>query len=202
MFDSALSFFQNFGLWPSLELASAILTGISVWLTTRRNIWAFPIGLVGVLAMAAVFFHSKWYGDAGLQIFFAAMQIHGWAAWRGGEKIDDSKVAVRRLDAKKWALSLVSLAVLAVGFIWFLDEKTDSPVPRLDGFLTAMSVVAQFLMNWRWLENWIFWIAADLIYAPALWSRDLKWLGILYAVFVGMAIFGFLEWRKKVRITH
>jgi nicotinamide mononucleotide transporter len=185
-----------------LEIIAALLTAISVWLTVKRNILAFPTGIVSVILSAIVYFYGKLYGDMGLQFFFGVMQFHGWWAWSAGQKAIDARIEVREMDVKKWVISTVLIGFGTVALGYFLDEKTDSPVPYLDAFLTSASVAAQILMNTRYLENWYIWLFVDIIYVPLLWTRDLKWLSLLYASFIIMSILGWKEWKQKVAYSR
>ena len=181
-----------------LEFIASVLTGVAVWLAVKRNILSFPTGILGVLLSVFVLFDGKLYGDAGLQLFFGVMQIHGWWAWSRGQKLTDERIAVRRLSQKNWLLAAGSALVGTALLGWFLDEKTDSPLPYIDSFTTATSVVAQVLMNLRFFENWWLWLLVNVIYVPMLWSRGLVSMSVLYAVLLVMAWFGMLEWRKKL----
>ncbi len=183
-----------------VEFISAVLQGVSVWLVVRRNILAFPTGLAGVLLAVPVLFSGKLYGDMALQLFFGAMQVHGWLAWKQSEKAVDERIAVRRLTPRGWLLTVVGTALGTAALGFFLRENTDSPLPWLDGFTTAASVAAQFLMNLRFLENWPVWLLVDVLYVPMLLSRGLFWMAGLYTVFLGMAVAGWLEWLKKSRL--
>jgi nicotinamide mononucleotide transporter len=186
----------------NLELLAAVLTAISVWLVVKRNILAFPTGIVSVILSAIVYFSAKLYGDMGLQFFFGAMQIHGWWAWSASQKTIDDRISIREMDLKKWAVSFVFILAGTLILGYFLAEKTDSPVPYLDAFLTSASVAGQILMNTRFLENWYIWIIVDILYVPLLWSRDLKWMSVLYASFILMSILGWREWKAKLRFSE
>ncbi len=182
-----------------LEFIASLLTGVSVWLVVKRNILAFPTGIVGVLLSVPVLFSGKLYGDMALQLFFGAMQIHGWLIWSRGEKAADERIAIRRLTGRNWAIGAAAVLIGTAVFGFFLDEKTDSPLPYVDSFTTVASVAAQIWMNLRYLENWYLWLIVDIIYVPMLLSRGLKWMAILYASFLVMAVFGLLEWKKRVK---
>ncbi len=180
-----------------LEIASVALQAVSVWLVIKRNILAFPTGLIGVLLAVPVYFSGKLYGDMALQLFFAAMQIHGYLNWSKGEKTVDDRIMVRQLTMREWAICAAATVFGTAILGYFLMKNTDSPRPFVDAFTTSASVSAQILMNLRYLENWYVWLVVNLIYVPLLLSRGLKWMAVLYAAFLVMAVLGLIEWRKK-----
>ena len=184
-----------------LELVAALLGAISVWLVVRRNIWAFPIGIVMVLLYIYIFLDAKLYSDMLLQVFFAIMQIHGWWAWSRSEKADDEKISVREVSQQQWWIAGV-IQVLGFGALGYvMDTYTDAASPYMDAFVAIESVIAQLWMNRRYLENWILWIAVNQVAIFLYASKALWFTTGLYAVFLVMAVAGYWEWRRKL-VTH
>jgi nicotinamide mononucleotide transporter len=70
--------------------------------------------------------------------------------------------------------------------------------PLLDALTTVMSLVAQYLLNMKRLENWLVWIVADVIYIGLYVSRGLYLTAGLYAIFIAMCVAGFLAWRSEL----
>ena len=73
-------------LTTTLEAVSFVTGALCVWLVVRENVWNFPIGLVNVAVFSVVFFQSRLFADAGLQVVYFVLGIMGWTLWlRGGE---------------------------------------------------------------------------------------------------------------------
>ena len=68
-----------------------------------------------------------------------------------------------------------------------------------DALTTAICLGAQWLLNRKRLENWIFWIVADCIYVPLYLYKQLYLTSLLYAVFLVMAGIGLAQWRATWR---
>jgi nicotinamide mononucleotide transporter len=186
----------------NLELIAALLGATSVWLVVRRNIWAFPIGIVMVLLYTYIFYQSKLYSDVLLQIFFAVMQVHGWWAWQRGDKADDDRIAIRQVSLQQWIVAgfIQAAGCLALGYV--MDTYTDAASPYMDAFVAVESVIAQLWMNRRFLENWILWIAVNQVAIFLYASKGLWFTTVLYAVFLVMAVAGYWEWKRKIRTTE
>jgi nicotinamide mononucleotide transporter len=58
----------------------------------------------------------------------------------------------------------------------------------------VISLAAQYLLCRKRLENWLLWIAADVIYIPLYLSRKLPLTALLYGVFLLMCLFGIRVW--------
>ena len=51
--------------------------------------------------------------------------------------------------------------------IWSITRRLHGvSIPSIDAALTATSLVAQWMMTRKILENWILWIIADIVYVP------------------------------------
>lgn len=185
-----------FGLTTTpLELVSFALAVITVWLNIAQNHWAWLFSILSSLLYVAVFADARLYGDAGLQFVFVAVSVWGWYQWlRGGEQ--HRPLQVSTLAARGWWLmALAWLAGWAV-LSWFLRRYTDTDVPHMDGFLTAGSLVGQFLLSRKKLENWLVWIAVDVLYVGLYVYKHLTLTAMLYALFVLMAAAGWRSWRR------
>ena len=192
--DTPLSLF---GLATTpLELVSFLLSMLTVWLNIRQNHWAWLFSILASLLYAAVFADARLYGDAGLQFVFVAVSVWGWYQWlRGGEQ--HRPLQVSYLDRSGW---MRMAAAWVLGFLvlsWFLRRYTDTDVPHMDGFLTAGSLVGQFLLSRKKIENWLVWIAVDVLYVGLYVYKHLTLTALLYALFVVMAAAGWRSWRRS-----
>jgi nicotinamide mononucleotide transporter len=182
----------------NFELIAAVLGAISVGLVVLRNVWAFPIGIVMVAMYAWIFYEVKLYSDVLLQLFFFVLQIQGWIDWTRGEKAEDAKIALRTLSPQQWLLTL-GIQVGGTLLLGYTMKQlfTDVALPWLDAFAAVMSMIAQWWMNKRYLENWILWITVDALYLYIYSSKALFATTVLYALFLVMAVVGYWEWRRR-----
>ena len=70
--------------------------------------------------------------------------------------------------------------------------------PYGDAFTTVASLTAQIMLARRFLANWTFWIAVDLVAIYIYWQKELIPTMILYALFLIMATVGLWQWRRIV----
>jgi len=189
--------FLLFGFSVSLlEIVSFVLAIITVWLNIRQTHWAWLFAILSSATYGVVFFESRLYGDAGLQLVFIAVSAWGWTQWLHGGA-DHQALQVSRLSRRgRWLCGFGWLAGFALLSL-FLRCYTDTDVPYTDGFLTAGSLVGQFLLSRKKLENWHVWIAVDVLYIGLYIYKDLMLTALLYALFVVMAAIGLRAWRKS-----
>jgi nicotinamide mononucleotide transporter len=187
---------MNLVEWSPLEGIAAAFGVVSVYLSTRQNIWSWPTAIVNVALYSVVFYNGRLYGQMGLQAIFLVLSIYGWYQWlHGGAEKSELRVsrASPRLLATLAATNVVAWVVLAA-----LLRRTDAALPWLDALLTTTSLVAQWMMTRKILQNWILWIAVDIVYVPMFISQRLYATALLYAVFLMLAVMGFVEWRRSI----
>jgi nicotinamide mononucleotide transporter len=180
----------------------AVATGIvSVYLSVKQNIWSWPTALVNVALYFVVFRESKLYADMGLQVIYFALSLYGWYEWLyGGANRTELKVsrANPRMAVTLAAIAVVGVAVLGTLFARF----TDAALPYVDSATSTTSLVAQWMMTRKVLENWAVWIAVDVVYVGMFIYKHLYLTSGLYAGFLALAVMGHMQWRRSYRADH
>jgi nicotinamide mononucleotide transporter len=181
-----------------LELIAVILGVANIILLIRRSIWNYAFGIAMVILYFEIFREARLYSDMLLQIFFLVVQGWGWWAWaRAGGM--GGPVRVERMAAgERW---LWLAAVVALTALWGtgMARFTDAAAPYWDAAVAMGSVAAQLLLVRRRIENWIGWIAVDVLAIGLYASRELWLTAGLYCLFLILSIVGFIEWRRAER---
>ncbi len=153
----------------AIEIPATVLGLTNVYLIIRRNIWNYPFGLAMVVLYAKIFYDYKLYSDALLQVYYVGIQLYGWWYWLRGRQ-PDGLITVARLAHGQRALTAGIIVVGAAGLGWFMASNTDASVPYWDATTTVMSLMAQFLLSRRCIENWVLWIAVEII-TPLIYNE-------------------------------
>ena len=181
-----------------IEIAAALLGVINVLLVVRRSVWNYPFGIAMVSLYFFVFRDAKLYSDALLQIFFLVIQLYGWWAWTRAEQVDHG-VAVRWMSLRAQGGWLAGTAAAILLWGTGMARFTDAAAPMADATVAGLSVAAQILQSFRRVECWILWIAVDTVAIGLFAWRGLAVTAALYALFLLLAVLGFVEWRRKAR---
>ena len=172
-------------------------TGITcVWLAARANIWNFHFGVANGGILGLVFFQQRLFADASLQVVFIVLNVRGLLAWRAGQQSAEPAPVFRA--TRREHLTLIAVMAGLVPLLWWLLGLLKGSAPLVDSLVTSLSVAAQWLLNRRVLENWIWWIVVDLISIPLYVSRGLPLIAALYVVFLALCVQGFVRWRRLV----
>ena len=179
--------------------AVAVLFGIvSVFLSVRENIWSWPTAIVNVSLYFALFFESGLYSDMGLQAVYFVLSVYGWYEWLYGGK-DHTALKVSRTPRRVWTI----LAVIALVVWASLGRLTSGlpgvSLPYVDAGTTTTSLIAQWMMTRKLLENWVLWTIVDVVYIGMFIYKGLYLTAFNYAVYLVLAIMGFFAWKKSLR---
>lgn len=176
----------------------AFITGVwCVWLAARRHVLNFPIGIVNVSLFVVLFAGVGLYADMALQFVYIGLGFAGWYWWlRGGPQ--RSELAIRHAGRAHTAVMAIALVATTVAIYALLTSHTDSTVPGLDAATTGLSLVAQYMLSRKLLQNWYVWIAADLIYIPLYAYKGLYLTAGLYVVFLALCVYGLAQWRGQM----
>jgi nicotinamide mononucleotide transporter len=186
------------------QLSAAELTGtltglVAIWLTVRENIWCFPTGIVSCGIYAWLFFSPgvRLYADALLQLVYVALLLYGWINWSRPNR-DTGRVAVTTFSVPQRLalLPVILLAAAPTGFLF--AHYTDASLPYMDGLTTAMSLVAQWMVARKKIDNWAVWIAANILYLYMYLHKGLFLTAVYYFILLLLAIDGWIRWRRHL----
>ena len=179
----------------AVEIIAVLLGLANIVLIIRRSVWNFPFAIAMVSLYFLIFRDARLYSDAGLQVFFAVVNLYGWWSWHRN-KADAGEVVVRRLPPIGYALWIAG----SIAAIWawgsFMGSYTGTSYPYWNASVAMLSVAGQILMTRRFIENWHWWIIVNLISMPLYVVKELYLTAGLYGVFLVLAIAGLVEWRK------
>ncbi len=177
---------------------------LCVWLLIRQNVWTFPIGLLYALVSLVIFLDARLYADFTEHIYYVVMNAYGWFYWlRGqGRRAGDDTLQVTRIGRRAGA-SLVALTlVLTAGIGAYLDNFTDASLPYWDTSTTVMSFIAMWMTARKYIENWYVWFVVDVIKTIIYVVKGIDLYAVLYGVYLGMAVAGWLAWQRSMSAVH
>jgi len=182
-----------------LELGAFALALWMVFANMRVQLIAWPLAITSSLAYMVLFAHSKLYGEASLQVFFALIAAWGWWQWRFGKQADGRPLRVRHLAPRtRLAIAALTLAAWpALGAL--LHRVTDSDVPYWDALPTVGSVAGQWLLGRQYVENWPVWLGVNLVSIVVFAIKGLWLTVLLYALFAVLSVVGWRAWQRRAR---
>jgi nicotinamide mononucleotide transporter len=177
------------------EFAAYVTGVVAVYLAAVEHIVNWPVGIVNVVLYAWVFYVGNLKADFTLQFFYLALSIQGWWQWsRGGAA--KKELSITRIQPISW-LIIAGLWVAGTAIYTPVIRHFNSSYVLADTSLAVGSVIAQIMLNFKKLENWILWIVIDGCYVPLYWTKHLQATAFLYAFFMILAVYGLINWIKN-----
>ncbi|GAB2800232.1 nicotinamide riboside transporter PnuC [Rhabdobacter roseus] len=180
-----------------LEILGFLTGVLCVYLNTRQNVWGWFFGIINAVLYGAVFWQVKLYADMGLQGYYFFTSIYGWWMWLYGGK-NGRELAVSRTPTALYGLFALIFGLSTLLWGYLLSRYTDASLSYADSALTVASLIGQWMMARKYLENWLVWIVADLCYVGMYLYKDLQLTALLYAVFLVLAAMGYFRWKRDV----
>ena len=198
--DSAILWREIVG--NGFGLASAILG-------MRRKVAAWPVGIIGNILLFTVFLGGVFntpnsldlWGQAGRQVFFLIVSVYGFVRW---SQFKRSHAAEGVGVHPRWAgasgrLQLLVGAVVGTTVFYFVLKALGSWGPLPDAWILTGSILATYGLARGWVEFWLVWIAVDLVGVPLLLNAQLYPSALMYIVYGGFCVVGFVSWLRIER---
>ena len=121
----------------------------------------------------------------------------GWSGCGEAKKRPGPSCPSRTPLKRYLPLLLVFLAAF-FGIAWILIRFTDSNVPWLDSFTTALSIIGMWMLARKYVEQWWAWIVVDVVCCGLYIYKELYFTSALYGLYSIIAIFGYFKWKQMM----
>jgi nicotinamide mononucleotide transporter len=178
------------------EIVGTVFGLLSVWLCVRKSIWCWPTGLINVVLFLVMFYEVKLYPELITYGAFFVLGVYGW--WEWSQPDDRAELPVIRTPFR------VSVVLIVMALVWAplqgyaFHRYSDAALPYWDSSITVLSLLAQWMMARKYVENWLLWIAVDLLGVGVYQARGLYLTAALYAVFLVLATYGLIAWSRTL----
>ena len=184
------------------EIIGAVIGLAYLYLEYKANVWLWPVGIVMSLFYVIIFFHGKFYADAAVYLYYIGANAYGLFLWTRSRKqsieknVTKDELAITHVPANRiLPIGLITI-VLWMVLYGILKTVTDSPIPLGDAFTTAVNIVATWMLAQKYLEQWMLWIVVNLVSTILYFWKGLYPTGVLFIVYVIVAVLGYFRWKK------
>jgi nicotinamide mononucleotide transporter len=177
----------------NLEIFAVVLSVIAVTLTVKKHLWCWGFNWIAAGVYGYLFYQYQLYAEVVLQGFFMLMAVYGFLTWKKTQQIQQTQKL--SIHTAVWQL-LISITCGGV-FGWLLHSFTQAALPLLDASLAALSLLATYWTSRKYVATWLLWIVVDIVYVGMFIYKDLLLTAALYAGFVGLAVWGLMQWQQS-----
>ena len=180
-----------------LDITTTALGLAYILLEYKASVWMWVVGFMMQSLGIVLYYQKGLYADCGMEFYYLAMTVYGFIAWMR-HKQKTTSLPIRNMP-KKTALIWLGFGFVIWAFIYFvLSRFTNSNVPVADAFTTAFSIVGIWALARKYLEQWLVWIVVDIVTSALYFYKGIPFKASLYALYVVIAIFGYLKWKKMM----
>ena len=182
----------------AFEIIATITGLLCVYLQTKEKVIAWPIAIVSVSLSAWVVFQNSLYSDTVLYLTLFILNFFGWYQWNNRDINATEKIPIKIFENKDWFIWF--LVIIAITPVWgfLMRYYFNADMAYLDAFTTVGSLVAQYLLAKKYLQNWIIWIVVDVVCVGLYFYKELYFFTFLSFAYLLLCIKGYLDWKKEV----
>lgn len=193
----SFDFLSHWSFWA--EVVATISGILCVYLQTKEKISSWFFGIISVSVLIILFYDINLISDFILNIIFLILNIYGWWTWRKYKDNLQSEDKALILTRRGWIK--VSLVIVLVTPLWgyLMLRYFNADYAYLDAFTTVGSLVAQFLLAKKYIENWLIWIIVNVVAIVVYIFKGVYIVAFLYIVYLVLCFKGYIDWKGRDR---
>ena len=192
-----MDIYTTYLTWQGLFEIIATITGIiCVYLQTKEKVAAWFFGIVSVVLLAAIFFDSNLLSDFFLHIILLGLNVYGWYHWETKKNQQKAKAPILHFTNRDWGIWIAVIIIITPLWGFGMSNLFGADLAYYDAFTTVGSLVAQYLLAKKYLENWIVWIVVDVIAIGIYAYKGLYFVTFLFFVYLLLCVLGYIQWKK------
>lgn len=186
----------------SLQIAGVALGLLYLWLEFRADIRLWIVGLIMPLVHGTLYYKAGLYADASMQVYYVLAGLYGWLVWRNAPRRKSSAAKIGHTPRQIVPALIAVYAAAHVSLYLLLARFTNSTVPFWDSLTTALCIVAMWMLSRKYVEQWLLWLAVDLVTVGLYFYKGIPLTAGLYALYSALAIAGYYRWRAQMKATQ
>jgi nicotinamide mononucleotide transporter len=176
--------------------ALAVATGLAyVLLILWRNRLGWVAGAVSSTIYVLIAARARLPMQSVLNAYYVVMSVYGWISWTRNATEQGGRIF--RWPLRRHVLAIVLILAVSALSARLLATLARDDWPLLDAVTTWTSFFATWLVARSVLENWCYWIAADLIMVFVYLRQGHVPTAGLFTSYVIVALLGFRSWLRR-----
>jgi len=178
------------------QIFITLLSLLYIYFAVNNKVIAFFFGFVSACLWAYEdFVNINLKFDGALQIFYAIISLYGIYKWKYGSEQNDEKPIVR-LELKNHLYIIAIGGIMSIAVAYLGLQFFETAMPYLDATTTAFSIIASFLLVYRYIDNWIYWFFIDIAYMY-IYGMQSAWPFVaIMGLYVILSVSGYFKWSK------
>lgn len=203
-----LEYRASIALW----VVGIVMPAMDIYLYWSHGLYG-DAGMAVYYTLAAIYGYAVWKFGAKWK---AMIKRKGSDKKKGASAVSSDKIeAASAVSSSSEDLPITffprRLILRTLGFFvlawaatyYVLVAYTNSTVPLLDAFTNALSFVGLWALARKYVEQWLFWIAVDVVCCYLYVVKGIPFKAGLYGLYVVIAVMGYWKWKglaKKAQV--
>ncbi len=175
-----------------LEVFAVLTSYACTYLCVKQRRINYPIGAISSAAYAYLFFQSGLLASTVLNAYLVPTLIYGWIRWR---KDADTRPVTH--VSIKWIPAYLAIAGAGYYGAVLLSKEFGGAMAWTDSVILAGTILAQFLLDNKKLENWIVWAIVNIFAIYTYATSGLPLVAFQYVFFLANTVYGYLTWKRS-----
>jgi len=182
---------------PAWEVLAVILGVAYVIFAAKESLWAWGFGFFSTLIYTILFWEGALVSSSFLNLYYMIMAVYGYMLWKGGSSDEALQISMWE---NRFTLKVITAGILLSVVVGYLsDTYVGAKHAYLDAFVMIFSIIATWMLAKKILQTWIFWIVIDIAAVVLYWQSGYYVTIILFSLYVILAFYGYVSWRKACR---
>ena len=181
-----------------LQIAGVVLGLLYLWLEYRADIRLWIVGLIMPLVHGALYYKAGLYADCSMQAYYVLAGLYGWIVWHNAPRRKAAADRIGHTPLRQAAGLVAVYAAAHTGIYFLLVAFTNSTVPFWDAMTTAGSIVAMWMLSRKQVEQWLVWLAVDVVTVGLYLYKDIPLTAGLYLLYSALAVAGYRRWLRRI----
>lgn len=179
-----------------LEVFAVFTSYSSTYLCVKERRLNYPIGAISTAAYAVLFLQSGLLSSAALNAYLTPTLVYGWFRWR--KDADTRPVTHVQL---RWIPAYLAVAGVGYAGAAWISQALGGAMAWTDAMVLAATILAQFLLDNKKLENWIVWAVVNVFAIYTYATSGLPLVAFQYVFFLLNTVYGYIMWNTSKKRT-
>ena len=179
-----------------LEIIATISTIICVILSSKQNIFAWPIGIISVLSLIAIYVKSGIYAQIIVQTISLIQCTIGWYTWGKKDELKISKLPKTTFRAN-------TIFFIGMGSTFALTHSGQITywVAFFDGIAASLALLGNWYLTKKIIQAWQLFMVYNIILIFLFIHQEIYMLSLLNLVLFFISLNAYITWKKDLKVA-
>jgi nicotinamide mononucleotide transporter len=178
-----------------LSFICGLSGAINVVLCSQRKLSFYLFAYIQMFTYIIIICQQHLWGELVENIFYVITTTIALFIWIKNYNKEEKEVETQKLTKNGWII-YCSITIIGTILLYIILLHTNDPKPFLDAVSTVPAFIGQFLLMFRYREQWIMWLVVDIT-TLILWiSIGNIFMVMQYVFWIINCIYGYIKWSK------